>query len=91
MKKANAESHAGRERLRRQQASAALDDAVKQAAERVAPASGVALALPRTAVPQGRRVLHLEAAAPPYPAEVTLTQFLVPVDSDGQCNTLLKA
>lgn len=69
MKKASAESHAGRERLRRQQASAALDDAVKQAAERVDPASGIALAMPQTALPLGRRVLHLEAAAPPYPTD----------------------
>ncbi|MFD4840504.1 ABC-F family ATP-binding cassette domain-containing protein [Achromobacter sp. NPDC058515] len=67
MKKANAEGHAGRERLRREQASAALEDAVKQAAERVAPARDIALALPETAVPQGRRVLHLEDALPPYP------------------------
>lgn len=67
MKKANAEGHAGRERLRRQQTSAALDDAVKQAAARVTAASGVALALPETVVPGGRRVLHLENAVPPYP------------------------
>ncbi|MFY0479159.1 ABC-F family ATP-binding cassette domain-containing protein [Achromobacter marplatensis] len=68
MKKANAQGHAGREHLRRQQTSAALDDAVKQAAARVTPTPGVALALPETVVPQGRRVLHLENAVPPYPA-----------------------
>ncbi|KRC85681.1 ABC transporter [Achromobacter sp. Root83] len=76
MKKANAEGHAGRERLRRQQASTALDDAVKQAAARILPASAVALALPDTAIPQGRCVLHLQDAIPPYPLEappLTLT------------------
>ncbi|EHK66973.1 ABC-F family ATP-binding cassette domain-containing protein [Achromobacter arsenitoxydans] len=76
MKKANAEGHAGREHLRRQQASAALDDAVRQAAARVAPTAAIALALPETAVPQGRRVLHLQDAIAPYPLEapaLTLT------------------
>nr|WP_315529503.1 ABC-F family ATP-binding cassette domain-containing protein [uncultured Achromobacter sp.] len=68
MKKANAEGHAGRERLRRQQTAATLDDAVKQAAARVLAAPGVALALPETVVPGGRRVLHMENAVPPYPA-----------------------
>ncbi len=67
MKKASAEGHAGREHLRRQQTSATLDDAVKQAAARVVPAAAIALALPETAVPPGRRVLHLEDAIPPYP------------------------
>lgn len=68
MKKANAEGHAGRERLRRQQTSAALEDAVTQAAARALAAPGVALALPETVVPSGRRVLHMEDAVPPYPA-----------------------
>ncbi|WP_454674648.1 ABC-F family ATP-binding cassette domain-containing protein [Achromobacter pestifer] len=68
MKKANAQAHAGRERLRRQQAGAALDDAVRQAAARVIASPGVALALPETVVPAGRRVLHLEHATPPHPA-----------------------
>ncbi len=67
MKKASAEGHAGRDRLRRQETAAALDDAVTQAAKRVAATPGVALALPDTAVPRGRRVLHLEDATPPYP------------------------
>ncbi|MNS98084.1 putative ABC transporter ATP-binding protein [compost metagenome] len=67
----DAEGHAGREHLRRQQTSAALDAAVKQAAARVLPANPVALALPNTAVPQGRRVLHLEEAIPPYPLEAS--------------------
>jgi len=67
MKKANAQAHAGRENLRRLQTSAALDEAVTQAAARVNPTAGIALALPETAVPQGRRVLHLEDAMPPYP------------------------
>lgn len=68
MKKASAERHAGRERLRMQAAAQALDAAVRQASAAVAPAAAIALALPETAVPAGRRVLHLEAATPPWPA-----------------------
>lgn len=67
MKKANAQAHAGRENLRRLQAGAALDEAVTQAAARVNPTAGIALALPETAVPQGRRVLHLEDVIAPHP------------------------
>ncbi|WP_291382606.1 MULTISPECIES: ABC-F family ATP-binding cassette domain-containing protein [Achromobacter] len=70
MKKANAEAHAGRENVRRQDTVAALDDAVRQAAAQIDQSAGIALALPETAVPQGRRVLHLEHAKPPYPADV---------------------
>jgi len=70
MKKANAEAHAGRENVRRQDTVAALDDAVRQAAAQIDQSAGIALALPETAVPQGRRVLHLERAKPPYPADV---------------------
>ncbi|KXJ64533.1 ABC transporter [Achromobacter xylosoxidans] len=69
MKKANAQAHAGRENVRRQDAVAALDDAVRQAAAQTDQSDNVALALPETAVPQGRRVLHLEHARPPYPAD----------------------
>lgn len=67
MKKANAEGHAGRERLRREQARASLDHAVNAAVARVAPSPDVALALPQTAVPAGRRVLHLDDAVAPFP------------------------
>lgn len=70
MKKANAEAHAGRENVRRQDTVAALDNAVRQAAAQIDQSAGIALALPETAVPQGRRVLHLEHAKPPYPADV---------------------
>ncbi|MBV7502417.1 MULTISPECIES: ABC-F family ATP-binding cassette domain-containing protein [Achromobacter] len=70
MKKANAEAHAGRENVRRQDTVAALDDAVRQAAAQIDQSAGIALALPETAVPPGRRVLHLEHAKPPYPADV---------------------
>lgn len=70
MKKANAEAHAGRENVRRQDTVAALDNAVRQAAAQIDQSAGIALALPETAVPQGRRVLHLERAKPPYPADV---------------------
>lgn len=69
MKKANAQAHAGRENVRRQETVAALDDAVRQAAAQIDQTAGIALALPETAVPQGRRVLHLEHAKPPYPVE----------------------
>ena len=67
MKKASAERHAGRERLRMQAAAQALDAAVRQASAAVAPAAAIALALPETAVPAGRRVLHVEAATRPGP------------------------
>lgn len=69
MKKAGAEAHAGRENVRRQDTVAALDDAVRRAAAQVDQSAGIALALPETAVPQGRRVLHLEHAKPPYPVD----------------------
>ena len=69
MKKAGAEAHAGRENVRRQDTVAALDGAVRQAAAQVDQSAGIALALPETAVPQGRRVLHLEHAKPPYPVD----------------------
>jgi len=69
MKKANAQAHAGRENVRRQDTVAALDDAVRQAAAQVNQSAGIALALPETAVPQGRRVLHLENAKPPFPED----------------------
>ena len=68
-KMASAQAHAGRENVRRLDAIAALDDAVKQAAARMDHTAAVALALPETSVPPGRRVLHLEAAIPPYPAD----------------------
>ncbi|WP_332608779.1 ABC-F family ATP-binding cassette domain-containing protein [Achromobacter sp. ESBL13] len=67
-KKASAQAHAGRDRLRRQEAAAALDDAVRQAVSRAPTAADIALALPDTTVPAGRRVLHLEAALPPWPS-----------------------
>lgn len=69
MKKANAQAHAGRENVRRQDTAAALDDAVRQAAAQIDQSAGIALALPETAVPQGRRVLHLENAKPPFPED----------------------
>lgn len=69
MKKANAQAHAGRSHQRREDAAQALDDAVRQAAARVNASPGVALALPDTAVPPGRRVLHLEDLMLPYPPQ----------------------
>lgn len=69
MKKANAQAHAGRENVRRQDTVAALDDAVRRAAAQVDQSADIALALPETAVPQGRRVLHLENAKPPFPED----------------------
>lgn len=67
--KANAQAHAGRSHQRREDSAAALDDAVQQAALKVAARPDIALALPETAVPPGRRVLHLEDARLPYPPE----------------------
>ena len=76
MKKASAERHAGRERLRMQAAAQALDAAVRQASAAVAPAAAIALALPETAVPAGRRVLHVEAATRPGPPAPALSLSL---------------
>ncbi len=70
MKKANAQAHAGRENIRRRDTVAALENAARQAAAEIDQSAAIALALPETAVPQGRRVLHLENAKPPYPADV---------------------
>ncbi|MDQ2136680.1 ABC-F family ATP-binding cassette domain-containing protein [Alcaligenaceae bacterium B3P038] len=66
-RKDNAQAHAGREHARETAARASLNDAVQTAAANVRPAGEVALMLPDTAVPAGRRVAELIDAVPPYP------------------------
>ncbi|SFV16030.1 ATP-binding cassette domain-containing protein [Pseudoduganella namucuonensis] len=65
--KNNAQAHAGREAQRQAETRAALDDAVRAAAARVAPSAPVALMLPGAAVPQGKRVAVFDRAVPPFP------------------------
>ncbi|WP_050445101.1 ABC-F family ATP-binding cassette domain-containing protein [Achromobacter spanius] len=96
-KKASAQAHAGRDRLRREQAAATLEDAVRLAASQAPATAGTVLALPDTTVPGGRRVLHLEAARPPWPPHaqpLTLTldgPFRLAVQGPNGCgkSTLL--
>jgi len=66
--KGNAEAYAGREHERQRESRAVLDAAVREAAAGVAPPSAIALALPGSVVPAGRRVLWLEGAVPAQPA-----------------------
>ncbi len=65
--KENAQAFAGRESERKRERREALDSAVRQAAARVTAPPAVALTLPASAVPAGRRVLWLEEAVPPWP------------------------
>ena len=91
MKKASAERHAGRERLRMQAAAQALDAAVRQASAAVAPAAAIALALPETAVPAGRRVLHVEAATRPGPPARRPCHCPCPAPSGWPCKAPMAA
>lgn len=67
--KDNAQAHAGRESERKRESRDALDSAVREAAAHVTGAPAVALALPASSVPAGRRVLWLEDAVPAWPAD----------------------
>lgn len=66
--KRSAEVSAGRETVRHAETRAALDDAVRDAAARLQVAAPVALILPATAVPAGKRIVQFDRAVPPYPA-----------------------
>lgn len=66
--KDNAQAFAGRESERKRESRDALDSAVQEAAAQVTTAPVVALALPASGVPAGRRVLWLEEAVPAWPA-----------------------
>jgi ATPase subunit of ABC transporter with duplicated ATPase domains len=65
--KSSAEAYAGREARRHTETRATLDDAVRDAAARQQAADPVALMLPATAVPPGKRIACFEQAVPPYP------------------------
>ncbi|MDF3833091.1 ABC-F family ATP-binding cassette domain-containing protein [Cupriavidus basilensis] len=65
--KDGAQAYSGREQRRQQETRAALDDAVKQAAERAGSGTPVALMLPGAVVAAGKRVVHLEDAVAPFP------------------------
>lgn len=74
--KRNAEVSAGRETLRHAETRAALDDAVRDAAARLQVAAPVALLLPATAVPAGKRIVEFAQAVPPYPVAATALDFI---------------
>lgn len=67
--KNNAQASAGRENERQRESREALDGAVREAAAQVMAAPAVALALPSSSVPAGRRVLWLEEAVPAWPTD----------------------
>ncbi|SEK01002.1 MULTISPECIES: ABC-F family ATP-binding cassette domain-containing protein [unclassified Variovorax] len=67
--KDNAQAHAGRESERQRDQRESLDSAVREAAAQVRAAPAVALALPASGVPAGRRVLRLEEAVPALPPD----------------------
>jgi ATPase subunit of ABC transporter with duplicated ATPase domains len=75
MMRNRAEGFAGRDAARRDAAREQLGEAVRTAAARVAPERPVALMLPETVVPAGRRVLDLQAAVPPWPADAPPLEF----------------
>lgn len=66
--KDGAQAYSGREQRRQQEARAALDEAVMQAAQRTEPGPPVALMLPGAVVAAGKRVVHLDKAVAPFPA-----------------------
>lgn len=67
--KDNAQTHAGREHTRAAAAQTQLIEAVRTAAADVNATGEVALLLPDTTVPAGRRVAELIDAVPPYPSD----------------------
>ncbi|AVS99617.1 ABC transporter ATP-binding protein [Paracidovorax avenae] len=64
--KDQAEAHAGREGVRRQQVRERIEETVRDAFARVGPEAAVALPLPASAVPAGKPVLRLEGVVPPF-------------------------
>ncbi len=67
--KDGAQAYCGREQMRQQASKSALQDAVRQAAERTEDAPALALMLPATAVAPGKRVVTLQDAVPPFPVD----------------------
>ena len=65
-KKNNAQAHAGREHERQQQERLRLNDAVREAAQRVPAGGATALVLPQSAVPAGKQVLAFEQVHVPH-------------------------
>jgi ATPase subunit of ABC transporter with duplicated ATPase domains len=70
-RKEGAQAFAGREQLRQAGARAALDTAVREAAQRVSRVPEVFLALPASEVPPRKRVLQLDAVRLPHGAAGT--------------------
>ena len=65
-KKNNAQVHAGREHERQQRERLRLNDAVREAAQRVPAGGDTALVLPQSAVPAGKQVLAFEQVHVPH-------------------------
>ena len=65
-KKNKAQTHAGREHERQQQERQRLNEAVREAAQRVPAADATALVLPQSAVPAGKQVLAFEQVHVPH-------------------------
>ena len=65
-KKNNAQAHAGREHERQQQERQRLNDAVREAAQRVPAGGATALVLPQSAVRAGKQVLAFEQVHVPH-------------------------
>jgi ATPase subunit of ABC transporter with duplicated ATPase domains len=64
--KRQAEATAGRDVQRRAETIAVHDDAVREAASRLTAPAPVALLLPASAVPPGKRVIQFDRAVPPF-------------------------
>lgn len=65
--KRQAEATAGRDLQRRAETIGLHDDAVREAASRLTAPAPVALLLPASAVPPGKRVIQFDCAVPPFP------------------------
>ncbi|MDD2701371.1 MAG: ABC-F family ATP-binding cassette domain-containing protein [Sideroxydans sp.] len=72
-----AEAYSGRERQRVDDTKRELDQSVRNAAARLTAPPPVALILPGTAVPPGKRVLELDEAIPPYPAHAPAMNMIL--------------
>lgn len=75
--KDNAQTHAGREHTRAAAAQKQLIEAVRTAAADVNATGEVALLLPDTTVPAGRRVAELIDAVPPYPSDAPAVSLML--------------
>ncbi|WP_373888098.1 ABC-F family ATP-binding cassette domain-containing protein [Massilia sp. Root418] len=76
--KRQAEATAGRDVQRRADTAAAHDEAVREAAARLHAPAPVALLLPASAVPPGKRVMQFDRAVPPYPMQASIAAPAMP-------------